>query len=60
METKDAAKVIGKDCTSKPRAIDETRCLEDILFLLGKLLHAVVVIQRETLWVFVGTTFVDL
>jgi hypothetical protein len=60
MEAKDATKVIGKDCTSKPRAIDETRCLEDILFLLGELLHAVGIIQSDILWIFVGTTLIDL
>jgi hypothetical protein len=40
MEAEDTTKVIGKDCTSKPRAIDETGCLEDVLLLFGDLLYA--------------------
>ena len=60
MEAEDATKVIGEDRSSKPRAIDETRCLEDVLFLLGELLYALGVIQADFVRVFIGATLVDL
>lgn len=60
MEAENTTKVIGKDCASKPRAIDETRSLEDVLFLFGDLLHALRIVQADCIWVLIGTALVDL
>jgi len=60
MEAEDATKVIGKDRASKPRAVDETRCLEDVLFLLGELLCTVGLVDRDILWLFISATLIDL
>jgi hypothetical protein len=37
-ETENAANVVRKNRTSEPRAIDEARCLKDLLFLIGDFL----------------------
>jgi hypothetical protein len=60
MEAEDATKVIGKDRASKPGAVDETRSLEDVLFLLGELLCTVGLVDRDILWLFISATLIDL
>jgi len=59
-EAENATKVIGKDRTSEPRAIDQTRRLEDVLVLSGELLYTVVILQGNIVWVHVGGTLVNL
>jgi hypothetical protein len=44
-EAENAANVVRKDRTSEPRAIDEARRLEDLLFLIGDFLYALRLIQ---------------
>jgi hypothetical protein len=56
-----ATKVIGKDCTSEPKAIDKTSSLEDVLFLIGDLLCTLRIVQGNAFrGVVVGVTLVDL
>jgi len=50
-EAENAANVVRKDRTSEPRAIDETRRLEDLLFLIGDFLRALRVAHRDIIWV---------
>ena len=59
-EAENATKVIGKDRASEPLAIDQTRRLEDVLFLSGELLYTVGILQRNIVWVDVGGTLVNL
>jgi len=59
-EAENATKVIGKDRASKPLAIDQTRRLEDVLFLSGELLYTVGILQGNIVWVDVGGTLVNL
>jgi hypothetical protein len=59
-EAKNTAEVIGKDRASKPRAVDEARCLEDVLVLNGNLLLAFRIVRRDIIWVLVGGALVNL
>ena len=52
--------VIRKDGTSKPRTINQTRRLEDILVLFCELLYTLRVLQKNIVWVDVGATLVNL
>jgi hypothetical protein len=49
-EAENAAKVIRKDRTSKPRAIDETRSLKDLLILILNLRCALRILQVNSFW----------
>ncbi|KAI9510564.1 hypothetical protein F5148DRAFT_1147485 [Russula earlei] len=46
-EAENAAKLIGKDCNSEPRAVDEPRSLESPLVLIGEHLYTVRILQRD-------------
>ena len=59
-EAEDAANVVRKDRTSEPRAIDEARRLEDLLFLIGNLLYAVRILQGDIIWVLPRATLINL
>ena len=59
-EAKNAMEVIRKDGTSKPRTINQTRRLEDILVLFCELLYTLRVLQKNIVWVDVGATLVNL
>ena len=59
-ETENTMKVIRKDGTSKPRAINQTRRLEDVLVLFRELLYTLQILQRNIVWVDVGATLVNL
>ena len=52
--------VIRKDGTSKPRTINQTRRLEDILVLFCELLYTLRFLQKNIVWVDVGATLVNL
>jgi len=52
--------VIPKDGTSKPRTINQTRRLEDILVLFRELRYTLRILQRNIVWVDVGATLVNL
>lgn len=58
-ETKNAVKVIGKDCTSEPRTVDKARSLEYFLVLIGNLLRAVGMIKGDVLRFRPCATLVD-
>jgi hypothetical protein len=59
-EAKNTAEVIGKDRTSKPRAVDEMRCVEDVLVLNGNLPLALGIVRGDIIWVLVGGALVNL
>jgi hypothetical protein len=59
-EAKDAANVVRKDRTSEPRAINEARRLEDLLFLVGDFLYALRLIQGDIIWVLPRITLINL
>ncbi|KAI9456590.1 hypothetical protein F5148DRAFT_1151317 [Russula earlei] len=46
-EAENAAKLIGKDRNSEPRAVDEPRSLESPLILIGEHLYTVRILQRD-------------
>jgi hypothetical protein len=59
-ETKNTANVVRKDRTSKPRTIDEARCLEDLLFLTGDFLYTLRFLQGDVIWVLPRITLINL
>lgn len=60
-EAENATKVIRKDRTSKPRAIDETRGLKDFLILIIDLRPALRILQVNSFWgVRPGATLINL
>jgi hypothetical protein len=59
-EAENAANVVRKDCTSEPRAIDEARRLENLLFLIGDFLYALRLIQGDIIWVLPRITLINL
>jgi hypothetical protein len=59
-EAENAANVVRKDRTSEPRAIDETRNLKDLLFLVGDFLCALRIPQGDIIWVLPGVTLINL
>lgn len=59
-KAENAANVVRKDGTSKPRAIDKARRLEDFLFLISDFLLAMRFLQRDIIWVLPRVTLVDL
>ena len=50
-EAKNTANVVRKDRTSEPRAINEARRLENLLFLIGDFLCALRLIQGDIIWI---------
>jgi hypothetical protein len=59
-KAENAANVVRKDRTSEPSAIDETRRLKDLLFLIGDLLCALRVIQGDIIWILPCITLINL
>jgi hypothetical protein len=59
-EAENAANVVRKDRTSEPRAIDEARRLEDLLFLIGNFLYALRLIQGDVIWILPRITLINL
>jgi hypothetical protein len=59
-EAQDRAEVIGKDDRAKPTAVDETRDLENFLFLLQEDAGSIRIIQRDCIRIFPSSSLVDL
>ena len=59
-EAENAGNVVRKDRASEPRAIDEARRLEDLLFLIGDFLYALRLIQGDISWVLPLITLINL
>jgi hypothetical protein len=58
-EAENAANVVGKYRTSEPRAIDEARRLEYLLFLIADFILAVL-IHEDIIWVLPRITLINL
>ena len=59
-KAENAANVVRKDRTSEPRAIDEARRLEDLLFLIGDFLCALRITRGDIIWVLPRVTLINL
>ena len=58
-EAENSMEVIRKNGTSKPRTINQTRRLEDVLVLFRELLYTLRILQRNIVWVDVRATLVN-
>ncbi|KAI9506991.1 hypothetical protein F5148DRAFT_1150075 [Russula earlei] len=59
-EAENAAKLIGKDRNSEPRAVDEPRSLESPLILIGEHLYTVRILQRDIIGIGQGGSSLSL
>jgi hypothetical protein len=58
-KTENAAKVIGKDGSSKPSAVDESRGLENVFVLISDLLSTLRIMQGDAVGFRIRLTFVN-